>query len=470
MSSDSPMMHRVQRPRKKRRFPSFPRKGRIRFVLALLLIVGLYKFGPALVQKISLPSSNDKQVTSASLLSQPTSLKKTTPDLKLSIKDIRILLSQHPSLYTRKRQYLLKDNDSLLVYTSIDTTLQKYMAKLMRRYRPLYGALIALNPSTGRVLTVVSYSNDSMPSLDGNLCFRSLFPSASVFKTVTAAAAIEFAGYTSRCMVEHKGRSHTLYQSQIARELAWSVDLTFAQSYARSINAVFARIGMYEIGTNKLLDISTKMGFNVPFPGEIPCDKSVVFTPVTTFNLAELASGFNQATTISPLHGALIAATITENGAAPIPTLIDSVKNVKIDSTVYNRTTNQWIQAIQPSTAKEIQTMMHTVVKRGTAHKQFRYIRNSPRFEAYHYGGKTGSVDKDNIGRVDWFVGYAKHPHYTDERIAVGVVTVHGAYWTVHSSYLAAEAFRKYLRTEQKKRERLERKNDSLIVSATDIN
>jgi hypothetical protein len=96
---------------------------------------------------------------------------------------------------------------------------------------------------------------------------------------------------------------------------------------------------------------------------------------------------------------------------------------------------------------------MESVATIGTARKHFKDIHNSPRFDAFSYGGKTGSVDKDGIGRVDWFIGYAAHPELSDERIAIGAVTAHGAYWTVHSSYLAAEAMRFYLRNLQKEKE-----------------
>ncbi|HMA66132.1 MAG TPA: hypothetical protein VKO63_13075, partial [Chitinispirillaceae bacterium] len=45
------------------------------------------------------------------------------------------------------------------------------------------------------------------------------------------------------------------------------------------------------------------------------------------------------------------------------------------------------------------------------------------------------------------------------ERMAIAVVTVHGANWTVHSSYIAAEYFRNYI-GQIRKKEKI--RNDSL--------
>jgi hypothetical protein len=114
--------------------------------------------------------------------------------------------------------------------------------------------------------------------------------------------------------------------------------------------------------------------------------------------------------------------------------------------------------------------MMSCVARYGTAHKSFRYIRQSSRFDNIEYGGKTGSVDKDGAGRVDWFIGFARDPNDSQKHISVGVVTVHGQYWTVHSSFIGAEIFRVYLRSMQLAKEKIEKqkvvaKSDSLSRS-----
>jgi len=465
MKSNSPMMHRVARHHSSQFLPfSIPRKGRIRIVLVLALIIIGIRIIPGLFTSVHLPQLKLPHISfkknQDSPPTRPQRIKKTVISGKREQLLSRSItkITKDPSKLAAVMALPISGKDSVEVYTSIDTTLKDYIEKLFNRYHPLYGALVALHPSTGRILALSTYTNDSMPDLGANLCCRSFFPAASTFKTVTAAAAIEYESFEPSCLLEHRGRTSTLYRSQIKQDLDWSIDISFAQAYARSVNAVFARIGMYEVGRNHLAATTDAFGFNMPVPGDLFCEPSVAVCPDSSdslFALAEFASGFNQRTLISPLHGACIAAAISGNGTMPVPTLIDSIVQVSNGETKYMALPAPWQQAVTPSTAATLRSLMHSVVSYGTARKQFRDIRNTSRFDDFLYGGKTGSVDKDGIGRVDWFIGFAVNPELSDERIAVAALTVHGAYWTVHSSYLAAEAMRFYLRRLQKSKETL---------------
>ena len=201
---------------------------------------------------------------------------------------------------------------------------------------------------------------------------------------------------------------------------------------------------MYVLGESSLEDYGSKFGFNTQVPFELPNESSRLIGTDSTFTLAELASGFNQHTTMSPLLGALIASSICENGKMPKPFMVDSV-SMENDSCVYRAGNELWRTPIREGTARELRTMMQSVARYGTARKSFRQMNQSNQFESIEYGGKTGSVDKDSAGRVDWFIGFARNPVKPRERIAIGVVTVHGAFWTVHSSYIGAEYFRSYI-------------------------
>ncbi|MBN1308786.1 MAG: hypothetical protein JXA18_12760 [Chitinispirillaceae bacterium] len=453
MNSNSPMMRRVKRGGAFRYFHSLPRKGRIRFVLVLLLCALFIRFGPPVVRKLELPTPASARENDSTTADEVPPVKKKSRSTRVPPDSVAQLLFDNPVCLSYNRITAFFEEESLMVYTSTDTALQHYLMKLVDRYCPLYAAMVAIHPASGRILSLVSYRNDSMPDQGGHLCLRAVFPAASIFKTVTAAAAIEYADFTAGCTVEHRGRTSTLYRSQIKQELDGAIDLTFSQAYARSINSVFARIGMYHLGSPVLLDVGAAFGFNTRLPGELTCDISRVFAPEIEYQLAELASGFNQKTTLSPLHGALIASCIAEDGTMPVPSLLDSIVRNHDGTVRYVAEKRIWRRPIGSSTARELQSMMKAVVTYGTAAKEFRGIRKSRRFGEFVYGGKTGSIDKDGIGRVDWFVGYAVHPKRVDERIAVCALAVHGAYWTVHSSYLAAEAMRFYLQSvqEQKK-------------------
>jgi cell division protein FtsI/penicillin-binding protein 2 len=130
----------------------------------------------------------------------------------------------------------------------------------------------------------------------------------------------------------------------------------------------------------------------------------------------------------------------------PRPRLVDSVTVVGESEPRYRAQSQPWRTVMQPRSADELKLLMMGVTRYGTARKSFRVIKQTDRFKALEYGGKTGSLDKDGVGRVDWFVGFARDPYNPARRIAAAVVTVHGPNWTVHSSYIAAELFRSYFK------------------------
>lgn len=447
MSDFSPMMRRIRRGNPLK--INIPKKGRIRFLIIALLAVLLFNFSQKSIK------SNGSGVSEPNLKSKSGSVKIVTPvktrkpSNQFGINDVSLLLKNTNVKLSVVPDTVFSGKDSLVIYYTLDSSLQKLGNTLMNRYKPLYGAIVAIQPKTGRILSLISFKNDSVTDL-GKLYSRSIFPAASIFKTITAAAAIESANYEANCLVQHVGRNHTLYKYQLEKDLKQFTEITFEKAYAMSINPVFARIGIFILGKQKLENYSQKFGFNTVIPFELDVEMSHASSPDSTFDIAELASGFNQQTTISPLHGALLASAISEDGIMPRPFIVDSVINK--DSCIYKAQECVWRKTVNKHTASELRKMMYSVSSYGTARKSFKYIRQSPCFDSIQYGGKTGSVDKDSVGRVDWFVGFARDPVDPEKRIAVGVVTAHGAYWTVHSSFIAAEYFRHYIKKKQQEK------------------
>ena len=462
MSENSPMMRRM-RPGK---FPRFnvPKKGRLRFVLIIALILIVVKVSGNLFTKSPdngpVPKSVMVKTPEHKTSGESGNKQGEAPRSPLFYGEVFDLLKENPPSFKSNLDSVTYRGENLVVHYSLDTSLQQFGYSLMKRYNPLYGAIVAIQPNTGRVLAFLSYKNDSVPDL-GNLTCRSIFPAASVYKTITAATAIETAGFTSQSMVKHVGRNHTLYMFQLKKELKEYREISFEKAYAQSINPVFARIGMYSIPRGAMRQYGLKFGFNTAIPFELPIEKSHMETPDSLFNIAELASGFNQETTMSPILGALIVSAISEQGRMPRPVLVDSITSS--NSCVYKNQNQIWRIPIKEKTSRVLREMMKGVSHYGTARKSFKYIRQSNRFEGIEYGGKTGSVDKDSIGRVDWFIGYARSPYDTLQRLAVGVLTVHGAFWTVHSSFIAAELIRVHLRAIQTAQEKAQKELSAVV-------
>ncbi len=145
---------------------------------------------------------------------------------------------------------------------SFDPGLQDEMENLFRQYRPDYGAFVAMDASTGQILSVVSYSEKS--DIKENMAFRATFPSASVFKVVTAAAAIENQKYSAETPIQFNGANHTLYKHNILKNKInrWTRQATLKDAFAKSINTVFGRIGAFTVGPTELRNYADRFGFN----------------------------------------------------------------------------------------------------------------------------------------------------------------------------------------------------------------
>jgi penicillin-binding protein A len=451
LNSKNPSLTKGEAP--PRRF-RLPRKGRIRAVLALVIIgIAAFKIVGAFTK--ASPIQKNSSATILPAKSDPGAAAELTAAFpafgnKLDESGIALLLAKNPPKLPRERDTLSVNDTKLVLSYSIDTALQHFAEELLKQRRPKYGSGAVIDPKSGRVLALVSYRNDTARDIGDRLYLRNTFPAASVYKTITAAAAIESAHYSAQTPVSLVGANHTLYHSQLKKESRPWKEIPFEQAYALSINPVFGRLGMHTIGKKALETYAEKFGFNTRIPFDLPIDSSLVNVPDdTTFAMAELASGFNRHTRISALHGALIAASIAEDGAMPCPTLVDSVNGAGGEC-LYRAAPAVWKRSVSAATASELRLLMNKVVEEGTGRKSFRAFRHYAWSAPIDCGGKTGSIDIDTVGKIDWFIGFAVDRDDPARSLAVAFVTAHGAYWTVHSSFLCAEVFRRYFQPERK--------------------
>jgi penicillin-binding protein A len=323
---------------------------------------------------------------------------------------------------------------------AFDSKLQKGMEKLFESYSPDFGAFVAMDAKTGRVISLVSFSRGKR--LPDNLALRATFPSASVFKVVTAAAAIESHRVSAETLIPFNGRSHTLYRGQILKSnvTRWTRFMTLKQAFGKSVNTVFGRIGAYTVGSDQMKHYASVFGFNRKIASDIPMQEGKAMIPNDSFGLAESASGYTRQNTMSPMQGALIAATVINNGVMMEPYVVDSM--AKPDGSVlYSAKPKVASVAIDPSTATEMRSLMKETVLHGTSQKSFRgFFKKN--FTFLNVGGKTGSLTGDNPrGKYDWFVGYADSG---PQKIALAALTIHEKQWRVKSSYLARKAIETY--------------------------
>ncbi len=318
------------------------------------------------------------------------------------------------------------DGRRFTVETSLNPQLQSQLLKRMDRRHCRYIAVVAMEPATGRLLAMAGFDKDNPAS--ANPCIETRFPAASIFKIVTAAAAVEKLGFRPGSSLSFNGGKHTLYKSQLKdQQNRYTRYITFRDAFAQSVNPVFGKLGARTLGKDALQQYAEAFGFNRPIDFEIPLAPSTVSLSEEPYQWAEIASGFNRQTIISPLHGALLAATLLNGGQMVAPTVVDRISDAS-GRTLYHRQRQPLSRAISPAASKIVHTLMEATVHGGTSRKVFRGHQRHRVLSQLNIGGKTGSIsNRSNELRFDWFVGFAEEKKGS-EKIAISVVVAHEEY------------------------------------------
>jgi len=324
---------------------------------------------------------------------------------------------------------------------AIEPKLQKTMKGLFQSYGPDYGAFVALDARTGRVLSLVSFSRSGLKE---NLALRATFPSASVFKVVTAAAAIGQKKASAETIIAFNGRDHTLYRGQVLQSkiTPWTRFITLREAFAKSVNTVFGKVGAFFVGAEGMRQYADRFGFNRPIYADVHVEEGRAIIPDDPWGVAESASGFTRDNTMSPLQGAMIAASVANEGVMMEPFLVQSIYAAD-GRTLYSALPRVAAIPMDWQTAAQMRRLMQETVHKGTSRGAFRgFFKRG--FAEMDVGGKTGSLTgTDPQGKYDWFVGYADSG---STRIAVAALTIHEKKWRVRSSYLARRAIEAYFK------------------------
>lgn len=368
------------------------------------------------------PDSDTTAPTAAAPAPAQTEIKRSAPSL-LSKVDVQDLLTGRPVADLLEKRFLARWGDQkLTVESSIDQPLQRYLGNHLYERTSRYIAIVVMEAASGRILALVGFDNRDQ---DGNPCLSSQFPAASIFKIVTAGAAIEHCKLSGGSTLTYNGAKHTLYKSQLKNiENRYTHRTTLAASFAQSVNPVFGKLGRHCLGQAVLAQYADAFGFNRAISFELPLPVSLAVVTDDPYQWAEVASGFNRQTLISPLHGALIAAVAPSKGLLVEPTIVDRITDPQ-GRVLYAADREQKTRAVSPQTATEIEHLMRETVSSGTARKIFRSRSKNPVLSQLDIGGKTGSIDNArHDARFDWFVGFARHSR-SREAIAVAVVVAH---------------------------------------------
>lgn len=335
------------------------------------------------------------------------------------------------------------DKFKVKINYGLESQFQEKMQRTLNLWKPDHAAFVALDADTGRIITMVSFQREKSGE---NLNLVGTFPAASIFKVVTASAAIDSRKASSETVVPFNGGSHTLYKRNVNDQSRnrWTRFMTMRDAFARSVNTWFGKLGLFYVGPQKLLDYAEKFQFNKPIRADIPVDVGIArIAPEDPWSVVTAASGFTRDNTMSPLHGALIAAAVANDGVMMEPYIVESLSDTE-GNIIYQALPREEAKIMAPASAAELRELMRETIRSGTSRKSFRSVVRRRGFDDVEMGGKTGSLTGTNPkGKCDWFVGYAR---FNGRKVAVAALTVNEKKWRVKSSQLASEFFADYVR------------------------
>ncbi|MEK7748159.1 MAG: penicillin-binding transpeptidase domain-containing protein [Nitrospirota bacterium] len=317
------------------------------------------------------------------------------------------------------------------IYT-LDPSLQQAMKSFFQKNKVPYGVFIAMNPHTGKILAFVEHSSKEPHAK--HLALRATYPAASIFKVVTASAALE----------EKQADPETLLN-----RFRSSDQTTLANAFARSDNSAFSDVALRYLDVKTLVRYANRFQFNQKIPFEMPVQVSRVRAEDSRNGLANLAAGFGNVG-LSPLHAALIVSAIANNGAMVTPCLVDKVVTTT-GKPIFECVPKVFAKAISAETAAQLKRMMGLTITEGTGRKAFKNAYREPALREITVGGKTGSLTGDNPkGKVSWFVGMAPLDHPEIVISALVVNSTSPRYWKIKSGDAAKVGFVNYFKSKSK--------------------
>lgn len=319
------------------------------------------------------------------------------------------------------------------------------------------GAVVALEPSTGRVLAMASSPsyNPNTVSQDFsklsrrpgspllNRTTQGLYAPGSTFKVITATAALESGKYTPDTTIDGHGSCITIQTVPLCNaggESAGVVTLSDAMTF--SYNTVFAQVGE-AVGQRALIRTMQDYGFYSDPPLDYPADEmnpsglysnGHLLPPGAPIDVARVAIG-QERLGVTPIQMAEVVQTVANHGVRMQPTLVDRV--VSPDGSTISTTHPQQVQRVMSvTTANELRDMMRRVVEEGTG--------TAANVGGLSVAGKTGTAETGVSGlNTAWFIAFAPADN---PKIAIAVTIEHTPdFGGVVAAPIAASVIKAYL-------------------------
>jgi len=304
------------------------------------------------------------------------------------------------------------------------------------------GAVVALDPSTGAILAMVSHpqydpSTLSSHNLDAvaaawkalnadpgrpavnRAIAGDLYPPGSTFKLVTAAAALSSGKFTEESQIPGPATldlplSTVNLPTDDLRPCGPGGRTTLTHALEISCNTAFGWLGLQPGFGDQLRAQAAKFGFGDALRVPMRVTPSTVPDQLNAPQTAQAAIG-QYDVRVTPLQMAMVSAAIANKGIVMQPYLVKDTRNSNLDI-IDTSQPDQLSQAVTPDVAAALTRMMLTVVRSGTG--------TPAQIPGVEVAGKTGTAQHVKGGAPHaWFTAFAPAGN---PKIAVAVVVEDG--------------------------------------------
>ena len=309
-----------------------------------------------------------------------------------------------------------------VLVTTLDLELQKVAEEALQGQ---IGAIVAIKPSSGEILALVS-----SPGLDGNAldanwsdylddlrspflnrATHGLYPPGSSVKPILYSATLERSlADRSRLWLDE---GSLVLQNRTIRNSGGKAhgNINLDQALAFSSNVVFAQLAI-SLGEGLLEDLE-KFGLGRAADFELNNLSGAVPGKVASqYDAAQLGIGQGDLL-VTPLQMAVVAQTVANGGVRMRPFLVAEIRGgLKMRQLTRPQVTGE---VCSPAVAAALQGAMVLAAKEGTAQTSLSV--------SLDYGAKTGTAQTNQGGDHAWFIGFAPS---IKPRVAVAVLVEHG--------------------------------------------
>lgn len=309
-------------------------------------------------------------------------------------------------------------NLRLTIDMRLQTICEQELDKGMRHFRARNGCMIVVDPRTGDILAMASrpsfnlntkdvitpegvFKRGQLKTKEGklitgdfNFACQTRYEPGSTFKVIGVATAIDMCGKSINTPVNCAHYKVTPDSKAINDGRFHYGVLTMGEVLKKSSNPGAARIALDFCKWPNYKQYVQRFGLDTPTGLELPSGGLCQLADGTNIvNFSRIAYGYSVA--VSPLHMAMVYATIANDGVRMKPRLIDKI--ITADGTVYDECNPVEVQRVMKAqTAKDIRSALFTVTQKGG--RSGRGTAMAAHIPGFRIGGKTGTAKKTKEG------------------------------------------------------------------------